>query len=132
MLAGYLIGIAIFAAISSVLIKLAASVAAKTRVTFLKGFVLSGVSFLAALFTQILFEEMRAENSLFQVLPGVVFFATCWLLGVQFIGYGKIDGQKSYTKAFMVTLLQCVGLFVISIIFSVLLLGILTAAIFAA
>ena len=130
MLAGYLIGIAIFAAVSAVLIKLAARIAT-TTVTFWKGFVVSGVAILAALFTQILFEGLRAENSFVQVLPGLVFFASCWLLGVQFIGFGAIDGQKSYAKAFLVTLLQCIGLFIISIIFSILLLGIFTAAISA-
>ena len=135
MLAGYLIGIAIFGAVSAVLIKLAARIATTTTttttVTFWKGFVVSGVAILAALFTQILFEGLRAENSFVQVLPGLVFFASCWLLGVQFIGFGAIDGQKSYAKAFLVTLLQCIGLFIISIIFSILLLGIFTAAISA-
>ena len=131
MLAGYLIGIAIFSAISAGLIKLAAKLATKTAVRFGTAFVISAVSFLAALFSQMLFDGASSQNSFLQVLPGLVFFVSCWLLGVQFIGYGEIDGKKSYAKAFLVTLLQCVGLFAISIIFSILLFGISTAAIFA-
>lgn len=131
MLVGYLIGIAILSVISAGLIKLAAKIATKTAVTFGTAFVISAVSSLAALFSQMLFDGAISQNTFVQVLPGIVFFASCWLLGVQFIGYGAIDGQKSYAKAFLVTLLQCVGLFVISIIFSILLLGILTAGISA-
>ena len=109
---GYLIGIAIIAAISSLFIKLAGKLVAAKSIEFGKGFVISFISLLAALFFQMLFDGVRPRASLVEVLPGFIFFFVCWLLNTQWVKYGNENNQRSYGKAFLVTLVQCVGLFI--------------------
>ena len=118
MLFGYLIGITIISAVSALLIKLAARLTIKKSVVLAAAFIFSLVSFLIAFFVQDLLDNRSGEQSPFlAVLPGFVFFLSCWLLNAQFVKY---DGEEfpGNAKVFLVTIIQCVSLFIIIAIFS--------------
>lgn len=121
-LAGRLIGIAFISAVSALLAKLAIRLLYKQKVTFARTFLISFVSVLAALLVQIFFDDVRAGNTYLEVLPGLVFFLTCWMLNVQFIEYGE-NNARSYGKNFLVTMVHCVALFTVGMIFSLVLLA---------
>jgi len=127
MLFGYLIGLAIISAVSATLILLAVRLFYKQKTAFTNAFVISFLSFLAALFVQMLFDEARPKSSFVEVLPGLVFFLSCWLLNAQFVKYGAEDSSKNYGKAFLITAAQCVALFIIGIVFSLGLLAVISS-----
>jgi hypothetical protein len=118
MLLGYLIGLAIISAISAGLILLVVRLLYKQKVAFTNAFVISFISALGALFGQMLFDNVSSKSSFIEALPGFVFFLLCWLLNAQFIKYGEAEGSKSYGKAFLVTTVQCVLLFIFILVFS--------------
>ncbi|MEO6589999.1 MAG: hypothetical protein ABIP06_11920 [Pyrinomonadaceae bacterium] len=116
MLFGYLIGIAIFSAISAFFLKISAKLVVKKSVGFTAAFVISIISFLAALFIQDL--TAHKQQSFWAVLPGIVFFLTCWLLNINFVKYGQEDESIGYAKSFLITLVQCIALFTVVVILS--------------
>jgi len=128
MLIGYLIGLAIISAISALFIKLGVKLAAKKTVGFGVSFGISFVSFLAALLVQTFFDDVRAKSSFVQILPGFVFFLSCWLLNAQFVKYGEADNPRSYGKAFLATVVQCAALFIVIMAFSLALIAILSSS----
>jgi hypothetical protein len=123
---GYLIGLAILSAISSLFIKLGGRILGGQTVTFAKGFVISFISFGLALFFQILLDDIPSKNSLVEVTPGIIFFLSSWLLNAQFIKYGEAD-STSYGKAFLSTIMLCVALFILGIVFSLVFVAILSS-----
>ena len=114
---GYLVGIAIVSVVSALLLKLGAKLIVKKSASFVAAFVISFISFLAAIFIQNL--TMHKQESFWAVLPGIVFFISCWLLNAQFLKYGGEKEGINYGKSFLVTLFQCVALFVVLMILSV-------------
>lgn len=126
MIFGYLLGIAIISAISALYIKLGVRLVGNRNITFAKAFVVSAVSFLAAFFAQDLLTRTGSESSLFAAMPAFVFFFVCWLLNTQFIRYGE-ENSKNYGKAFLVTVIQCFALFLTGMIFSFVLIAVLSS-----
>lgn len=113
---GYAVGIAIVSAVSALLLKLGAKLIVKKSVGFVAAFVISFISFLIAIFVQNL--TMHKTEAVWAVAPGIVFFISCWLLNAQFLKYDNEKGEVNYGKTFVVTLFQCVTLFVALIILS--------------
>lgn len=126
MLIGYLIGIAVICSGSALLTNLAIRLFIKQKVSFARVFLISFVSVAAALLVQIFFDDVRTGNAYIEVLPGIVFFLLCWMLNVQFVGYGE-NNSRSYGKAFLVTIVHSVALFAGGTIFFLALFAVLSS-----
>lgn len=114
-LIGYLIGLAIISLIGAAVISLSAKLFYNQKGIFGTAFFVSFVSFLAALFVDSFVNANQSANSFTASLPGIVFFVLCWLLNSQFIKY-EPNGAKSYGKTFLITIVQCVALFMFIIL----------------
>ena len=124
---GNLLGLAIFAAISALVIKLAVKLVSGKGVGFAKPFIISFVSVSAAVLIQMCFDDVRSRSAFIDALPGFIFFLSCWLLNAQLIKYGGEINSRSYGKTFLVTVLQGVGLLIIMTVFSLVLTAILSS-----
>ncbi|CAN5679589.1 hypothetical protein BH20ACI4_BH20ACI4_30580 [soil metagenome] len=116
MLLGFSIGIAVGSALSALFIKLFARLIVKKSTGFVAAFIISFISFLAAIFIQDL--TARKPETVWAVIPGVIFFLFCWLLNAQFLKYGAENENIGYGKTFFVTFLQCIALFFALLILS--------------
>jgi len=110
-LIGYLIGLAIISTFSGAVMSLTIRLFYKQKSIFGTAFILSFLAFLAALFVDKLVNDAGSQSSLTASLPGIVFFVASWLLNALLIKYDSA-GTKSYGKAFLVTIVQCVALFI--------------------
>jgi hypothetical protein len=126
-LVGYIIGLSIIAAIGALLMKLGVKIVAGKKVDFGKAFSISFVASVAAILSQALLGSTRLQGSIFDVAPGVVFFVVCWLLSALFVRHSDDENAPGYGKAFLSTLVQCTGLFVITLVFSLVLLAALSS-----
>ena len=125
MIFGYLIGVAIISSVNALFIILAVRIFTARKTSFGKAFGISFVSFIAALFSQMLFDGVRPKSSFIEALPGFIFFLSCWLLNAQFIRYDEQEDSKNYGKAFAATLIQCVVGFIFGLVFFFVLFGFL-------
>ena len=98
----------------AVSLKLAAMMVFGDNVKLSAAFVISIVASLAAVSSLMLVDTRHVEDSIAVFVPGVVFAATSWLLGILLSPFERTEGWRRHSKALLITLAQCIGVTVIS------------------
>lgn len=105
-------------------LKLAAMMIFGDRVEFRAALAISATSSLAAVASLALIDLGRVEGSTAVFMPGLVFAASSWLLGVLLAPYERTEGWRTHSKAFLITMAQCIGVTVVgAAVSSVLIVG---------
>lgn len=95
-------------------LKLAAMMIFGDMVKLSTAFSISIVASMAAMLTLILVGTQHVENSVAIFVPGLVFAASSWVLGVLMSPFEQTEGWRKHSKAFLITMAQCIGVTVVS------------------
>ena len=106
--------VAVLGAAGAVSLKMAATMLFGDTVKLSAALVISIVASLAAVSSLILVDTRHVEHSIAIFLPGVVFAASSWVLGILLTPFERTEGWRTLSKAFLVTMAQCIGVTVVS------------------
>ena len=106
--------VALLGTAGAVSLKLAAMMVFGDSIKLSAAFVISIVASLAAVSSLILVSTGHVENSVAVFVPGLVFAVSSWLLGILVSPFERTEGWRMHSKAFLITMAQCIGVTVVS------------------
>jgi len=90
-------------------LKLAAMMIFGDTVKLSAAFAISSFATLTAVTAVAAVGVQHAENSIAVFVPGIVFAASSWTLGVFLRPFERTQGWRTHSKAFLITMAQCIG-----------------------
>ena len=109
-----IIAAAVIGVAGAVSLKLAAMIIFGDTVKLSTAFAISSIASVAAVLSLVLIDTRHVENSIAVFLPGVVFATSSWLLGILLTPFERTEGWRTHSKAFLITMAQCIGVTVVS------------------
>jgi hypothetical protein len=104
-----IIAAAVMLTAGAVSLKLAAMMIFGDTVKLPAAMAISAFATLAAVASLLAVEVRLAEDSITVFVPGVVFAASSWMLGMLLAPYERTNGWPKHSKAFVITMAQCIG-----------------------
>lgn len=104
-----MIAAAVMLTAGAISLKLAAVMIFGDTVKLSAAMAISAIATLAAVASLIAVDVRHAENSITVFIPGVVFAASSWTMGMLLAAYGPTNGWPRHSKVFLLTMAQCIG-----------------------